>query len=301
MSAAPTPLQIDYIDPDGNDWDLSDQTFSQGYICSALGGIEGVVVSLQTIPLLDGTATANQYIPQPGSINLAIAVGRPASDNEYDYYGLLDKVVRAFYNRRNQTPKPGYIQIQRPDGTIRQVAVYTIAGLNNPEVGVNNLSVYTFTLQTPDPYWEDLIPQQMTFTQGGFTTGILPLLPIQLSGSTIGITSNIINTGNGQAWPVWTITGPGTPVIQNLTTGRQWSLNTAIPAGNVVQVTTKPGTQYAVNSTTSTNIWDQLVLGGSISNLWSLMAGSNQVSVSMTGANASTSVGLTWVNRWYRA
>jgi hypothetical protein len=297
----PTPLQIDYIDPDGNDWDLSDRTFKNGYICSALSGIEGPLVSLQTIPLLDGSATPNQYLPQPSTINIAIAIGRPASDSENDYYGLLDKAVRAFYNRRNQTPKPGYIQIQRPDGSTRQVAVYTTSGLNTPEVGINNLTVYTFTLQTPDPYWEDLIPQQMSFRPGGFANGILPILPIQFSGSTIGANISISNPGNSQAWPVWTITGPGIPTLQNITSGRQWSLNTPIPAGHVVQVTTKPGTQMAVDTTIPVNIWDQLVLGGTVSNLWSLMAGMNQISITMTGSLAATSVGLSWVNRWFRA
>jgi hypothetical protein len=300
MPAPPTPLQIDYIDPDGNDWDLSDLTFVNGYTCSAISGIEGLVVALQTIPLLDGSATPNQYISQPGAINLAIVIGRPASNNEYDYYILLDRITRAFFNVRNQTPKPGHIQIQRPDGSTRQIAVYTTAGLNNPDVGVNNITVYTFTLQTPDPYWEDLVPQQMSF-QGSTASGILPLLPIRLAGSSIGSNISVTNPGNAQAWPVWTITGPGTPTFKNLTSGRQWALNTSIPAGHIVQVVTKPGQQIAADVTAATNIWDQLVLGGNLSNLWSLMPGVNQVNIAMAGATAATSVGLSWVNRWARA
>lgn len=300
MSMPPTPLQINYIDPDGNNWDLSDRSFVNGYVCSAISGIEGLVVSLQTIPLLDGTATANQYIPQPGAINIAIAVGRPYSDSEYDYYYLLDRIARAFYNRRNQRPAPGYVRIQRPDGTTRQVAVYTISGINNPEVGINNLSVYTFTLQTPDPYWEDLIPQQLQYS-GVTSSGILPLLPITFAGNVIGSSIVINNPGSAQAWPVWTITGPGTPTFINNTTGRQWSLSSSVPAGNIVKVVTKPGQQMAVNQTAGTNIWDQLVLGTTLSNLWSLMAGDNSISITMTGSTASTSVGVTWVNRWNRA
>jgi peptidoglycan hydrolase-like protein with peptidoglycan-binding domain len=130
--------------------------------------------------------------------------------------------------------------------------------------------------------------------------GILPLLPIQLTGTVIGNVS-VSNDGNAQAWPVWTIVGPGTPVMKNLRTGRQWSLNTSIPSGNVVQVTTKPGTQMAVNTTTGVNIWDQLVLGSTLSNLWALMAGVNPISISMAGSSLVTSVGLSWVNRWNRA
>jgi hypothetical protein len=227
-------------------------------------------------------------------------VGMPVSQDENDYYSLLDRVARAFFHRRNEAPKPGYIQIQRPDGTSRQIAVYTTGGPNSPDVAINDYSVFSFTMQTPDPYWQDLTPQSLVFKVNN-ATGILPLLPVPLAGASIIGSSTIVNSGGAQAWPVWTITGPGTPTLQNLTTGRQWSLNTAIPSGQVVQVITKPGQQMAVNITTSTNIWDQLVLGGSLSNLWSLMAGTNQVSIVMAGSSANTSVGVQWVNRWNRA
>ena len=300
MGAPPTPLQIDYIDPDGNDWDLSDLTFSNGYICTGITGIEGLVVSLQSVPLLDGTATASLFIPQPGTIVIGILVGRPASDREFDYYATLDLISRAFYHRRNEQPKPGWLMVQRPDGTTRQIAVYTTSGPATPEVAVSNHSNFSFTLQTLDPYWQELNTQSLIYKMS-IAPGILPLLPVQLAGASIIGASTVINGGNAQAWPVWTITGPGTPTLQNLTSGRQWSLNTSIPAGNVVQVVTKPGSQSAVNVTTANNIWDQLVLGGTLSNLWALMSGANQVNIAMAGSAANTSVGLSWVNRWNRA
>lgn len=299
MSLAPTPLQIDYIDPDGNDWNLSDPSMSKGYICSGINGIEGIATTLQTIPLLDGTAYANLYLPQPGTINIVILVSRPSSDDENDYYANLDAIVRAFYNRRNDLPVPGYIVIQRPDGTSRQIAVYTTSGLNTPEVAVSNDSIYSFTLQTPDPYWQDLIPQSMTFSVGA-ATGILPLLPVWLAGSTVLGNNTIVNQGNSRTWPVWTITGPGTPTMQNLTTGRKWSLNQTVPAGHVVQVVTQPGKQMVFDNTAGTNIWDQLVLS-SLRDLWAIAAGVNQINVSMAGASLATSVSITWTNRWNRA
>jgi len=85
-----------------------------------------------------------------------------------------------------------------------------------------------------------------------------------------------------------------------VTTGRQWSLNASIPAGNVVQVTTQPGQQYVVNQTTATNIWDSLVLS-SLRDLWPLVGGTNQVNIAMAGSSAATSVQVQWTNRWQRA
>src|ERR1700746_601174 len=208
MSSAPTPLDITYIDPDGNTWNVSDLTMSNGYVCSGITGHGGLPVAFQTIPMLDGTATPNFYLPQPGTINLGLLVGRPASDNENDYYALLDAVARAFLCRRNEVPVPGYLQIQRPDGTTRQIAVYTTSGLDTPDIQIHYTN-YALTLQTPDPYWTDLVSQNLVFSINA-AAGILPLLPIQLASSAIIGSATIVNNGNALAYPIWTITGPGT-------------------------------------------------------------------------------------------
>jgi hypothetical protein len=298
MPAPPTPLQIDYIDPDGNDWNLSDFSMAKGYICAGITGIEGLSVSMQTVPLLDGTAVPNIYIPQPGTITVAILVERPVGGTENDYYTLLDRIVRAFINRRNEIPVPSSLIVQRPNGNSRQIQVYQTSGLNTPEVGIHN-SLYTFTLQTPDPYWSDLTPQSLTFSVSS-VSGILPLLPVQLASSAVIGNATIPNNGTAIAYPTWTITGPGTPTMQNLTTGRKWSLNTSIPGGQVVQVTTKPGSQAVVNVTTGVSIWDQLVLS-SLRDLWGFVGGNNNINIAMPGSTIATSVSLSWTSRWSRA
>jgi hypothetical protein len=300
MSAAPTPLNITYIDPDGKTWNLSDRSMSNGYVCSAIAGIDGFPVMMQIIPFLDGTAIPNIYIPQPGTIGLAILVGRPVSDNENDYYTLLDSLVRAFLSRRNELPKPGTLIIGRPDGSARQIATYTTSGLDTPDVGKNDMAVYSFSLSTPDPYWSDLVANQRIYALVQSAAGILPLLPIQFNGAAVIGDSTINNRGTGLAWPIWTITGPGTPTITNNTTGLSWSLNTAIPAGQQVQVVTQRGQQSVVNITTQTNIWSQLVVS-TPRNLWPLVGGINSVTIGLAGATAASSVVCSWTNRWSRA
>jgi len=296
--APPIPLQIDYIDPDGTDWNLSDLSMANGYICSGIAGIDGIPVTMQTIPLLDGTAIPTIYNVQPGTIAIALLVSRPAGGGSNDYYALLDKVINAFTCRRNELPAPGQIVIQRPDGTSRSVSVYTTSGLDTPEVGLNDMMVYAFTFQTPDPYWYDDTQQNLVFTLN-YASGILPLLPIWLAGGTI-IGNATINNPGAATYPTWTITGPGTPTIKNLTTGRQWSLNTAIPAGQIVQIVTKRGQQMAVNQSTGSSIWDQLSYS-TISDLWSFVTGVNNINISIPGATAATAVSLAWTNRWRRA
>lgn len=301
MSAPPIPYQIDYIDPDGHDWNLSDQTLANGYICTGINGIEGLPVAMQTIPMLDGTSRSDLYISQPGAINIGILVSRPASDSEADYYGLLDRIVSAFFNRRNALPAPGYIIAQRPDGTARQISVFTISGMNIPEVGLNNATVYTFTLQTPDPFWYDLAGvNNISFSNPGLAPGILPILPIQLGSSFIFGDNFVNNYGGNDTYPEWLITGPGIPTIANRTTGRSFALNTAILTGHVVSIKTKPGYQQCVDTTTGANIWDQLSLA-SLRELWPLVPGVNDVNIGMTGSTSASRVMMSWQNRWLRA
>jgi hypothetical protein len=296
----PTPLQIDYIDPDGNDWDLSDTSLVNGYVCTGIVGIDGVPVQSQLVPLIDGTARNDLFIAQPGTIAIGILITRPASEDENDYYALLDRIVTAFYHRRNMAPAPGRIVIQRPDGNSRQISVFTTSGLNTPEVGINNAAVFALSLQTPDPFWYDINTESLTFSSPGGSAGILPLLPIPLGSSSIFGTNTIYNNGGISTYPEWLVIGPGTPTFTNLTTGRAFALSSAIASGHVIGIKTKPGSQMAVDTTTGINIWDQLVLS-STRDLWPLVPGPNSISISMAGSTGATQVIMSWQKRWLRA
>lgn len=304
-TGAPIPLGIDYIDPDGKTWHLSDTSMRNGYVCSAIAGIEGLPVAMQSIPLLDGTALPLTYLPAAGTIGLAILVGRPESSNDqFAYYSLLDQIVRAFYNRRNENPAPGTVRITRPDGSQRQIAVYCTSGLNTPDVGLNDMTLFTLALSTLDPYWNDVNDTALHFPVTFPNSGIIPITfpspGIQFNRSLEGGSFVLTNWGDASSYPNWLLTGPGTPTVTNTTTGRSWALNQAIPAGQQVQLTTATGHQSCVNVTTSTNIWSQLVFGGP-HDLFPLVSGDNLVTISVAGATAATTVDVGFTNRWLRA
>jgi hypothetical protein len=271
-----------------------------GYVCSAIAGIEGFPVMMQVIPFLDGTSLANVYIPQTGTIGLAILVSRPASNNQNDYYNVLDGLVRAFLTRRNEAPKPGTLIIGRPDGSARQIQTYTTSGLDTPDVGKNDMALYSFSLSTPDPYWSDRTANQLIYAMASGAAGILPMLPVAFNSAAVIGATVINNKGTGLTFPTWTITGPGTPTISNNTTGRSWGLSAAVPAGQQVQVVTQRGQQKAINLTTKANVWSQLVTS-SPRDLWPLVNGNNNVTIALSGATAASSVLCSWTNRWGRA
>jgi hypothetical protein len=302
-TGAPIPLVIDYIDPDGNTWHLSDRSMSNGYTCSAIAGIEGLPVAMQSIPLLDGTSLPLTYLPAIGTIGLAIVVSRAANDDQFAYYTLLDKIVRAFYNRRNEQPAPGTIRITRPDGSARQVAVYTTSGLNTPEVGVNDVTLYSLALSTLDPYWSDVNDTALHFPQTFNNSGIMPITfpspGIQFNTNLDKSSFVLTNWGDALCYPNWVITGPGTPTVKNIsvTPNRTWALTQAIPAGQQVQVVTAKGHQSCKNVTTSANLWGQL----SPNDLFPLFPGDNLVTISVAGATSATVVDVGFTNRWLRA
>lgn len=292
---------ISYFDPDGVEWDLSDMSLSNGYICSVISGVEGVPISFTTIPMIDGSVQPQMYISQPGSIILSILVEAKSSDRPgvADYYKLLDRIVYAFFNKRSQAPAPGNLVISRPDGTSRKLPVYCVSGLNQPEVGVLK-SHYVLGLESPDPHWYDLVANVVTYKIGGGSAGILPLLPIAISSSTVLGASTINNDGGTVAYPTWDITGPGTPIIANNTTGRSFTLHTPIASGHVVHVETALGKQMVVDTTTGTNLWNDLVFN-SPRDLWSLAVGTNNINLSLGGSGSGSQIQLSWMRRWLRS
>lgn len=329
--ATPTMPQITYIDPDGGTWYLFDtvggivdpvtkknshtdamgrgstgQLMELGYVCSAIAGIEGMPVMMQTVPLLDGTALPSVYIPQTGTIGLAIMVGRPRGGNQNDYYDLLDNVVRAFYNRRNENPAPGILQITRPNGKTRQIYVYTTSGFNTPDVGKTEYTVYSFSLSTPDPYWTDTIITEKDFSAPGADVGILP---IDFTPTGKGILFNsphtlgpsiMMNDGDSYAYPTWVITGPGQPTVSNLTSGRSWSLNFSLAVGQRVQVITTRGHQSVIDIGSKANLWSHLVITGP-RDLWPLLSGKNNINTHMEGMAFGSQISMSFYNRWPRA
>src|SRR5215472_748977 len=283
---------IQYRDPDGQIWDLSDASLDKGYVCTAIAGIEGIPVMMQTIPMLDGTAIPTIYIPQTGTIGLAVLITRPASNSQDDYYKLLDAFARAFLNRRKENPAPGYIIITRPDRPARQIAVYCISGLNTPEVGLNDTTLYSLALATPDPYWSDVtqtsFPLIAPNNKGILPVGPFPATPIVLDPAAVFGKTSVFNPSTGLIYPDWWITGPGTPIMKNLSSGRQWSLTAPIPAGDVVHAVTQRGKQMIVDTTSGQNLWPHLVTVGP-HDLWPLLGNTNNnLSIEMTGSTPQT-------------
>lgn len=301
----PVPLQITYIDPDGNMWPLTDLELPGGYICTGISGWAGPPVSLSTSPLPRGGAIPLQFLVQPRQVILGLyAEAQGGAAGQMAYLDLLDQITRAFYTSRNDDPAPGSLVVQRPDGSSRQVSVLCTAGLDQPEESPDTSgplwTTWALTLEADDPFFEDTATIGQTFYGVTTAAGILPLLPIALASSSVLGAAVVLNDGGADAYPVWTITGPGTPTLANSTTGRSFGLSSALAAGQVVQVDTRPGQQAATDLGTHANLWSSLVQS-SPRDLWPLVPGTNDLSITLSGATSASSVVLSYKRRWLRA
>lgn len=197
---------------------------------------------------------------------------------------------------------PGYLRRLAPSGSLREILAYCeevdhgaeqtfeTDGITWRKVGVG--------LRCPEPWWEDVVAATATYTLAAGSPAVLfktPFFPIYLPSSAVVSRAVLYNDGDFEAYPVWTVTGPGSDLaLRNLTSGAVLSLSgQTFAAGAVVTIDTRPG---------SAGVTD---LGGAryavapASELWALPQGVSTIQVEMGNATAATSIGLEYRRRWW--
>jgi hypothetical protein len=294
---------LTWTDPDGTVWDLSDLSLASGLIATSLTGIGGMPNALTMLPLPSGAFIVQSQIPQPRTITLGLYAEAPDPADPSAAHLLYEAITRAFWTVRNSLPVPGYLGIQQPDGTQRLLECYTTAGLDQPDETDIPLwsSQWTLTL-TAQPYWIDTPSAQIgpiVFAPPTAGAGIPPMPPVLLSPATTLGMAEVDNTGDADTWPVWKITGPGTPAITNLTTGLEWTLGTSIPTGDVWTVVTDPAAGTSVTDQDGNSQW-QYLAAADPRDLWPLVPGVNSLDVALASPGAGSQVALYYTRRWLR-
>ncbi|WP_460407373.1 phage distal tail protein, partial [Actinophytocola sediminis] len=139
-------------------------------------------------------------------------------------------------------------------------------------------------LYAPDAHWHDPTPITLRFA---YPTGVkwFPILPLKLGAGAVLGDATLTNPGDVDAWPTWTVTGPGTAVsLDNTTTGETLDLVGDLASGTLV-IVTEPGQQSITLD--GVDWWDKLT--GSPT-LWQVPPGDTAVSLALTGAAAGSSV-----------
>jgi phage-related protein len=195
----------------------------------------------------------------------------------------------------------GTIRVQSPIGDMREIRCYCTSGLGmdeKPGSSGPDMQQASVTFRAYDPYWRDSLDDIRTFTIGP-APSFFPFFPLRLTSSQIAANATVTNGGDVEAWPVWTITGPGSGIVlRNLTTGANLIFSTtALGSWESIVIDTRPGIK-TVTKQDGTNLFPDLDV---TSALWSLQAGPNATRLEMSGAIPGSSALQLKLRRRYLA
>jgi hypothetical protein len=297
LPVGPVPLGLTYIDPDGRAWPLTDR--NSGVVATACAGISGPQASLTSVLLPGGGGIPQFYRATTRPIVIGIFV---EGATQMEFLARMDAWARAIWNERRGEPAPGTLVVARPDGTSRRIPVMCTDGgdQSDDDASKSGLTWSTFalTFTAQDPLWADSDSIDLRFGSSS-AAGVPPMPPIQLAPPTLLGDNAVTNSGDADAYPIWTITGPGQPTLTNNTTGRSFGLDVSLGVGEVVTVDTRPTMQSAVDGTNADR-WGDLVKS-SPRDLWPLIPGENDLSLTMAGSGAGSKIVLSYTRRWLRA
>jgi len=289
MPNAVGTMYATWTDPDGVEWLLSriDEDDPGWFTTSGPAGWGAPPYEIVTDPLSRGGVNVRFVRAEPARINWPIHIH---GDTYLDFTDRFRQLRRAFLltlHRRS----PGILRVARPDGSAREIEAFYEEGFAG---GAGENWLYAnpvVTLLCPTPYWRDAIDTVLPFDydEGGSFLAPYP----HVSSATLG-TTVVTNTGEVDAWPVWTVTGPLVAVTgTNETTGHSFQMTYTLGAGQTLVITSDPPT---ASGPAGQNIISSLNWPAAY--LWPLVPGDNTVSFSVSGAGIGTSVQLAYRNRY---
>lgn len=182
------------------------------------------------------------------------------------------------------------------EGLTRQIDATYVGGLEIVE-NHNLVQLASVNLRCHSPYWTDTSDVASDFTFSASSTFFLAE-PLTVSGGQIVATPTINNGGDVDAWPVWTVDGPGDRlVLENTTTGDSLTLERTVAAGETVTIDTRPNVK-TVTLADGSNLYPDLTAD---SKLWALQPGDNVLSLHLRNADTGAEITLAFRRRWLTA
>lgn len=283
-----TPKRLVWTSAAGDELELSDQ--SQGYFCQpgrAGFGMPAREVLYDVLPT--GGAALRTIHDLVRVMSMPIRV---QGTTQEEYLARLARLQAACRHPvRDGAEVPGVLRVELPDGSRREIRAFYNGGLDGEEDPLDDLLLCSqpfprFELLALDPYWTGgAVSASWTAQTPPAFFGTMPrrLSPSQVLGAV-----SVVLPGDADAYPVWTVVGPGTPTFTHTTSGREFAFATEIPDGTTVTIDTRPE-QLTVVDDTDVDWWGDLV---PFPDLWSLEPGLNAMTVDMAGADSGSSISM---------
>lgn len=276
-----------WIDPSGNPFDFNGDAYLFLDGRKGFKGLPPFVTTESQTPLQDGTVD-RFTLAGPRMLEVMLLI---KGNNPTDF----EQVRRLIQSEFNPKAGKGKWRATTPDGIMREVNCKYFDGLSGDEswgaaspVHMQALAIF----KAFDPYFYDVNATVFTATN---TAGapFFPILPIHLSGSSVLGAFSIFNGGDAEAFPVFTITGPGTsPVLTNTTTGKSITSSIALTGGQVLTIDTQAKTAVREDGS------NQFSTLSFTSAFWTLAQGQNAITLTMGGTTTASKIVISYKQRW---
>lgn len=289
---------ITYIDPAGTRWPMTDLAADWYTLAEGVSGLGATPYTLTSDPHPRGGARLRHVQPQPRTIVWPVLV---KGADHLAFTANWRALARAF--TRTLREGPGWLEVARPDGTARRIAVYYSQGWDGQGRTATGITwdSAVVTLWCEDPYWKD-VQAQTVHRETGASVDYLAPYPSVSSSQVLGATT-VTNPGDVDMWPEWTITGPASAItFTREDTGDSFTLTMtdtahgALLAGETVTISTDPP---RVRSGSGENLIGGLDWPSAV--LWSLPPGETPVTFELAGATTGSAVDLTYYPRYETA
>jgi hypothetical protein len=286
--------------PDGTVWPLTDEDSGVLTMSEGVSGLGAAAIEVTTDPRARGGVRVRHVQAGERIITWPLYV---YGATHQKFIALWRAVTSAFTDTSRLGP--GTLEIARPDGTTRQVQAYYQDGFDpSGKQGYGITSDYcVISLLCEDPYWRDAAPVRVHRASGTGTDFLVPY-PSVSSAQVLGQTT-LINPGDVNAWPSWTVTGPGASFTATLIdTGEAFTVdpNAAqvahgnLLAGQYVTIDTDPP---RVRYMDGSNWSGALSWPGAV--LWALPPGTSTATFALSGAAGGSAVDLSFYPRYETA
>ena len=273
-----------WIAADGSTIDLTDE--GAGYSVQANGtrGLRSVGYRFSTAQFAgaDGE-TVRRVSADANRPSLGMLI---RANGEQELRARMRGLVRAMRPMAGM----GTLSVATETGERRALGCYLESGLEGDQSDDTHMPGLWWRMvlrfYAPDPWW---VGEERTVKFGlGTPTPFFPIPPVNLSPSVVqGQFSVDLADSDAPSFPVWTVTGPGSSlVLTNQTTGRSLSVNVSLAVGESLIVDTRPGRE-SIRLGSGVNAMPAVQ---GYPDLWPLVEGVNQLSVSLTGATAATQI-----------
>jgi hypothetical protein len=289
---------ITYIDPTGTRWPMTDLAADWYTLAEGVSGLGAAPYVLTSDAHPRGGARLRHVQPQPRPIIWPVLA---KGSDHMRFTETWRALGRAF--TRTLREGPGTLEVARPDGSVRRIAVYYQDGWDGRGQVATGITwdSAVLTLWCEDPYWVDAQAVRVHREQSAGVDFFAPY-PSVSSSQVLGATT-VTNPGDVDVWPEWTVTGPASLItFTRQDTGESFALDPtatahgALLAGEQVTIRTDPP---QVRYEDGTN-WIG-ALDWPTASLWSLPPGETAVTFQLDGASTGSAVDLTFYPRYETA